>query len=443
MCYNDCTMDFSGFAGKRICVAVSGGGDSVALLHYLKTLAPEKGFSLSALHCEHGIRGEESKRDMAFAQALCKEWGIPLTLFEEDCVARAKRDKQSLETAARAFRRECYDRLLRSGEVDYIATAHHQKDAAETVLFRLARGTALGGAAGIREREEGYIRPFLHRSKREILAYLAENGLAYCEDSTNLQTEATRNKIRLEVLPLLEDAVPGATENIARFAARALEDDEYLSRLAEPLVERAEGSITVLFCAEKPLFTRACLTALKALGLEKDYTATHLSAAFALQDSQRGAAIDLPCNIRAEKGERGILFALAKQENFGERAEEKPFGIEGFEGGRYAVNVASTPISEGYIGRELCLDLQKIPPSAVFRFRREGDFIERFGSGKKSLKKFFNEEKIPPMERAYIPLIAEGEGNEVFAVCGVEISEKIKTDSDTESVAYLYVQRRR
>ena len=128
-------MDLRDFSGKTICVAVSGGADSVALLHYLKNLQTEYRYGLCALHCEHGIRGAESVEDMQFVQRLCKAWDIPLFVFVEDCPLRAKREKTSLETAARNFRREKYDALLCEGKADCIATAHHSGDEAETVLF--------------------------------------------------------------------------------------------------------------------------------------------------------------------------------------------------------------------------------------------------------------------------------------------------------------------
>ena len=226
------------YQGKRICVAVSGGEDSVALLYYLNACKAKCGYDLCAVHCEHGIRGEESLGDMRFVQELCKACGIELYLFQEDCPARAKTRKESLETAARNFRYESFWTVIREGKADFIATAHHKNDEAETTLFRLARGTSLGGMSAMKE-ENGYLlRPFLKWGKRDITAYIQENGLSYRLDKTNLEMDATRNKIRLEVLPKLEEAVPGATENIARFACLAFEDDALLYELANDLLQR-------------------------------------------------------------------------------------------------------------------------------------------------------------------------------------------------------------
>ena len=132
-------MNLSVLSNKKLCVAVSGGVDSVSLLHYLKAQEKNFGYILSAVHCEHGIRGEESLADAEFTKQLCQEWDVPLFMYREDCPARAKRDKESLETAARNFRLEVFSSILNAGKADFIATAHHKNDDAETVLFRLVR----------------------------------------------------------------------------------------------------------------------------------------------------------------------------------------------------------------------------------------------------------------------------------------------------------------
>lgn len=429
------------YENKKICVAISGGEDSVALLHYLKTLQKEYKFSLLAVHCEHGIRGEESIQDMCFVEGLCKEWDIALYTFSANCPDRAKKDKVSLETAARNFRYESFSSLLNRGQADYIATAHHSGDEAETLLFRLARGTSLSGMAAMKEENGKYLRPILTWSKDKIHRYVQENNLPFRVDKTNFELQATRNKIRLEVLPALEKAVEGATENIARFAVVAAEDDALLYALSQNLFCQAGGKVEVLFSDQKPLFTRAALTALKCLGLEKDYTSAHLTALFSLQTSCRGAYLTLPKNIRAEKGEKSIIFSIFEEEILPPTSAEKKFDEKGFDGGRYEVKLSCLPnVSTETPWKILRMDRDKLPQDVVFRFRREGDSIRRFGGGKKSLKKFFNEEKIPPKEREYLPLIANDE--EVYAVCGVEISELVKIDDNTQNIVYIAIRKK-
>ncbi len=433
-------LSWEKFENKRICVAISGGEDSVALLHYLKSQEKRYGYFLSAVHCEHGIRGEESLEDMRFVREICRDWGIPLAIFSADCPALAKEEKTSLETAARKFRYDSFSRLVKEDKTDYIATAHHQKDEAETVLFRMARGAALSGAVAMKEENGIYLRPFLSWSKEKIQGYIKGKSLVYRLDSTNMLTDATRNKIRLEVLPKLEEAVAGATENIARFALLAAEDDGLLRELSESLLQRENEGIVVLFSERKPLFTRACLAALKELGLEKDYTSAHLNALYALQSAERGSLAPLPKGICAEKRKKGIYFSLKGEENGFPLSAEKPYAHEGYDGGRYEVNISFQPTEGDSAWKVLRFDEKKLPSTAVFRFRREGDYIFPYGSGKKSLKKFLNEREIPPNERSALPLIAEREGSEVYAVCGVEISEKIKVE-DGETL-YLTVRKK-
>lgn len=414
--------DLSPYRNKRICVALSGGSDSVALIDYLDAHKEEFSITLTAVNCEHGVRGKESLLDTAFVKKFCKERGIPLFLFSCDCVARAKRHKESLETACRNFRYECFDSLLREGKTDLIATAHHALDNAETILFRLCRGTSLFGLRGIADRA-GYIRPLLQTSKREILNYLSERGLSYCKDATNDDESYTRNAIRKHILPDLEREIPGATANISRFSAIAAEDDEFLYSLAREKVKRADGALYVSEC-EKPLFTRAALIALKELGVKRDYTQAHLSALYSLLKKTTSARVSLPFQIEAEKEPQGV-FLYKKRE----RSElEIPFST-----GRTVLGDDCIIIDKKKDGQ--AFDIKKLPAGCVFRFRRAGDKITKFGGGTKKLKEYFNDKKIPLRKRDFIPLIAKE--NEIFCAVGVEISDKIRTDQ-TSDVWYIH-----
>ena len=434
-------MELKNFSGQRICVAISGGIDSVSLLHYLKRMEKECGYTLCAAHCEHGIRGEESLADARFVEEFCLQQGVPLYRFSEDCPARAKRDKQSLETAARTFRKECFEKVLLDGKADFIATAHHKNDDAETVLFRLMRGTSLTGVGGMAEVNGKVIRPFLSWTRAEIEAYATQNKLAYCEDSTNYELDATRNKLRLNVLPLMEEAVPGTVENLVRFSQLAIEDDGLLYEYAKELLTEREEDVTVAFCGKKPLFRRACLLALKWLGVERDYTALHLENAYHLQSLERGARLSFPKGVEAEKTEKGVRFYKVCEDTPAVKPASQKFTKIGFDGGRYEVKISLKPMESDNEWRVLQADGDKIPATAVYRFREEGDVIQRFGGGRKTLKKFFNEEKTPVAEREYLPLIAE-ESGEVYVVCGVEISEKVKVTADTKSPIYISIRKK-
>ncbi|MDE7075691.1 MAG: tRNA lysidine(34) synthetase TilS, partial [Clostridia bacterium] len=212
-------VNLSPYANKRICVAVSGGRDSMALLHYLKKCGGDFGITVSALNCDHGIRGEESERDSAFVKDYCAANGIPLRFF------KAERGSFKDENGARMWRLDCYRKVLEEGGADVIATAHHLSDNAETVLFNLARGTSLAGVKGIAdELSLGIIRPLISISREQIDEYIEVNHIPFVVDASNLSDGYTRNKIRHNVLPALEEAVHGAARNIYNFSRLAAED---------------------------------------------------------------------------------------------------------------------------------------------------------------------------------------------------------------------------
>ena len=414
---------------KRICAAVSGGVDSIVLLRILKEKEIEYGYTLSAVNFEHGIRGEESVGDTLFVKSECEKLGVPLFLFAENCVLRAEKEKVSLETAARNFRQEGYYKLLAEGKVDYIATAHHQNDEAETVLFRILRGSSLTGAVGIEAQTNGFIRPLLSVSKKEILRYAKEHDISYREDKTNNERIATRNVLRLDILPALEALVPGAVSNIARFATLAKEDDEFLYQLSKELIVRQKGKPYVCFSQEKVLFRRACLTVMKELGVEKDYTATHLEDLVSLQDLALGAKVTLPKGVEARKEEEGIAFYKKEDETM--FLGEVPFQIGEYQVGNFTVNVSFTPLDKA-----LRFDLDKLPKDCFWRMRREGDRFTKFGGGTKSVKDYLIDKKIPVYERG-MPLLVSGK--DVLLISGVEISDKIKVSEETKRTVWVTV----
>ncbi|MBP5242840.1 MAG: tRNA lysidine(34) synthetase TilS, partial [Clostridia bacterium] len=423
LCYNKAmNVDITPYQNKKICIALSGGGDSVALLHYFRARAAANGIALSAVHCEHGIRGEASKADYRFVTELCAMWGVPLYQFSADCKKLAEEQKVSLETAARNFRYGCFEELLQSGKTDCIATAHHQGDNAETVLFHICRGASLTGASGIHERG-GYIRPFLSVSKTEISRYLQENNLQYCTDQTNFDEKITRNALRLRVLPLLEEIVPGAMACISRFSSLAEEDDAFLYALAEKLLLPVTDGVGVVFCPDKPIFRRACLLALKKLGVEKDYTLTHLELLFALQSLQNGDALSMPDGVEAVREYDRVVFYRPQKKD----EEEIAFGLGNFTlaGVSFRVEGCKSRLTDGY----RYIDVNKIPATAVFRTRREGDVFQKFGGGSKKLKNYLIDKKIPVRERDKLVLLADGK--EILAIIGGEISEKVKVEENS------------
>ena len=442
------------YRGFSLAVAVSGGRDSVALLHYLHKNAEEAHISLSALTCCHGIR-PSAEADAAFVEELCKAWGVPLTVFRADVPARAKQSGRNLEEEGRMFRRECYQTML-DGGADAVLTAHHRDDYAETVLFRLARGTSLRGL-DVFPAQNGLLRPLLGVTRARIDEYIQENALLFREDETNADVAFSRNRIRHEVLPALERAVPGAKENLVRFAERAVRDDAFLQELALREV-RGEGEKRVFVSLPEPVFFRACVAAMKALGLTRDYTESNLQELKKLAAAQAGRFTRLPCGITVyregadlvflpqEEGAeeahkaRELPFFLGRKEAFGGVLEvgEGDFGAGGQTKttGEPTKTTGEPPFLRGEppelpkaCGRVLKVDLAAVPEGAVWRTRREGDTFLPCNGHQKSLKKFLTEKKIPARVGRELPVLAKG--SEVLCIAGVELSERIKRTQKT------------
>ena len=221
----------------HLCAAVSGGADSMALLRVLLELREAFGYPLTACHVNHGLRGETADRDEAFVRAECARLGVPLTVFCPADVGMAV-PPHAGEDWARRLRYACFAQLL-AGGIDCIATAHTATDQAETLLFRLARGTGLHGAGGIRPRRPGYCRPLLGLTRAETEALCAAFEQGWVTDETNESDAYARNRLRHGAVPALRSVNDAAEENLARFCEKAARADAYFSRQAEQLLSIA------------------------------------------------------------------------------------------------------------------------------------------------------------------------------------------------------------
>ena len=206
-------------ANAQVLVAISGGADSVALLLILVKL----GFNCHAVHCNFHLRGEESDRDEQFVRNLCQEMGISVDVAHFDTQAYAKEHHLSIEMAARELRYREFERIRRDKNLDAIAVAHHQDDAVETLLLNLIRGAGINGLTGMRVSNGHVVRPLLCLTQQDIHNYLTHIGQDYVTDSTNLTDAYSRNKIRLKLLPLMQEINPNAAENIAQAATHLAE----------------------------------------------------------------------------------------------------------------------------------------------------------------------------------------------------------------------------
>ena len=234
--------------GDRVVVALSGGADSVALLHSLKMLEKELGIGVSACHVNHNLRGEESDGDEAYVRELCRELDVPLKVFSVD-VSGSVAKHQSVEERARELRYEAFAKLAEELGAK-VATAHNACDNTETVLLNMLRGTGLKGLCGIPPVRDYLIRPLILCTRDEIEEYCGENGLRYVTDSTNSSTAYTRNKIRLELMPKLLEINPSLYEGVGRMTFALGEDSRFLESMAGTALDEARAGEGV-YSAEK------------------------------------------------------------------------------------------------------------------------------------------------------------------------------------------------
>ena len=211
---------------KPVLAGISGGADSVALALVLKQL----GYTLTAVHCNFHLRGEESDRDEQFVRDFCQQQEIPLHVKDFQTEEYAKEKKISIEMAARELRYAYFHELMKSTKISVLAVAHHQNDQAETLLINLIRGTGIHGLRGMRPKNGETVRPLLCVTREEILDYLAEKGQEYVTDSTNLSTDYTRNKIRLELLPYLKTLNPSIISTLNHTALNLSEAENLYNR---------------------------------------------------------------------------------------------------------------------------------------------------------------------------------------------------------------------
>ncbi|HEY8444202.1 MAG TPA: tRNA lysidine(34) synthetase TilS [Clostridia bacterium] len=421
--------------GKKVGVAVSGGMDSMALLHWFIRNRQELGISLTAINFDHGLR-KSSQNDSLFVIDYCEKHNIPCLFYKLNLSKT-----ENIENTARLARYRIFHELLANKELDYIATAHHALDNAETVLLHLFRGSGLKGVSGIRYKTpEGIIRPLLYTQKEDIERYVKENDIPYVTDETNLKTDFDRNYIRLKVLPKILRRFPAAVKNITEFCKTAKSDDEFINRFVKPVqVINGEAFLPLEEFDQAPsVVNRTILSALNALGVVKDIEQKHIELVKSLTRKQTGSRLDIKNQVTAIKDYNGItLTRLAEKnlENFSAPFEAKEIKLPT---GVLKVSEEDSIMDLNFLKKsnELYIDAQKLPSGSLVRYRREGDIINKFGGGgTTTLKEFFIDKKIPARKRAKIPVIAKD--NIIYAVLGHAISEDVKVASETKTIYKL------
>lgn len=416
-------------SGEIIGVGCSGGSDSLALLHYLANNQEKFDIEVVAIHVDHEIR-ENSYIDADFVKEKAREWGIRFYKFRVDAPKIAKEKGISLESAAREARYGVFKTLLKKGLIDKIALAHHISDQAETILMHLFRGAGIAGAKGMSAiSDKVYVRPFLNTTKDEILQYLAENHLDYCEDETNEDISYNRNFVRNVLMKEIKSRWPNVEQALVNFAKSVKDDDEYINKqiYAEAIIteDKVVKIPTSYFLYDKALVSRIIFRAVKSIGINQDIERKHIEAISDLAlKGDNGKRLFLPFEaIAIKEYDYLTIYNRHKEEvKFEQELKCGEFDVPNF--GKLVVKrVKDFSILPG----QLLIDYRKVPKDAVWRFRQDGDIFTKFGGGTKKLKSFMIDKKIPVRLRDYIPVLASG--NEIFAIAGVEISDKVKVEN--------------
>lgn len=431
-------------------VALSGGADSCALLNLLISL-PGFNLQLVAAHLNHCLRGNESDGDEDFCHKLTKGYGIPFESCRVDVKILAKSGGLNLEDAGRQARITFLDQVHKKHNAKAIVTAHHSDDQSETVLMRLLRGSGMSGLAGMRYRNQrGYLRPMLNISRVQIEQYLAENGLTWREDASNLDTIFLRNRIRHELLPLLEQYNPAIRQRLTATAAILSDEDLLLESLAEQAIEKSwQRDCNVFGCRcatlkahPAALQRRILRQAFKALaGNLERLSLEHIEAIRQLMNSPRpNAQIALPQNIKAVREYELILLCINKDKAQDDSAELIITTAGRYQlptGGALEVQIYPAPLALDVHGLPVdsaCFDLDKLPLPWLVRTFRSGDRLQPFGmSGQKKVKDIFINLKIPLSKRKQIPLIFCGK--DLIWIVGLRSSGKGRVNDTSSTVA--------
>lgn len=436
--------------GDKIVLGLSGGPDSVCLLHILKQLEEEYDISIYAAHLNHQIRGIEAQKDVMYISQLCDSLGVKFFVKSINVPEYCKKNGLSIEEGARKLRYEMFYEIKQKTKSNKIAIGHNLNDQAETILMRMMRGTGLQGLKGIEyKRDETIIRPILDIERSSIEAYCEEYNLNPRIDSTNLENIYTRNKIRLDLIPYMQENFnTNVIESICRMGNNLKLDNDYIEEEGNKKfkeVSKLNNNTSVEIILDKyidlhkAIKSRIIRNSIKyILGDTNFVDQKHIEDVFDLENEDKiNKKLVLPRGLFVYRNSDSILFTneeityedfefnynvpkdgVIKIKETGVFIETKTMSVERFK------SMKADKSSKGF-------DLDKFKGGIVVRNRESGDKIKLAG-GSKKLKSLFIDLKIPREERSKIPVLVDNE--EVVCVGDYKISENYKIDANTKEV---------
>ena len=442
--------------GDGVLVGLSGGADSVGLLLVLWKLRETFQISLRALHVHHGLRGAEADRDAAFSRMLCERLEVPFYEFRIDAAKEALDRKCSVEEAGRQARYRLYEETALAWEKEmcpdltsenagekeaaaarvHIATAHHADDNAETVLFNLFRGSGLTGLSGIAPVRGRIIRPLLWAQRSEIQAWLLQQGQDWVEDSTNRESEYSRNWLRNELLPAVGKRLNAqAVRHIDQAGRRIRQADAYLEEVAEEWLQKhaPDGRVDAGALAEQAEIVQGYIVRrlfLKSKMPLRDVTETHVQAVRELLHQGTGKSISLPHGFRAVN-----VYGFLEVRSLSHPGERKGGLLPGSQD-ENLLQMHTFPCENGdefpKTQYTKWFDYDRIKGTLSLRHRQPGDYLTLPSGGRKTLKSWMIDEKIPRQEREQIWLLAEEK--HILWIVGHRISAYYKITEQTKTI---------
>lgn len=422
--------------GDKLIVGVSGGADSVYLLLILDSLKQKMNLEITAVHINHMIR-KEAVDDQKFVEELCGKLSIPCEVFEIDVTNISKRKKMSLEEAGRKARYDAFFKMMKKYQADKIAIAHHQNDQAETFLYRMARGTGIYGAGAMKAEDGKLIRPLLCVKKQEIIHDLKKIGQSWVEDASNQEDEFARNQIRNQIMPRLEMINDQVVEHIGLFCEDVQEVTTYLTKQIKEATLKCTRKVEQGYeidcdqLLQQNIWIQKQILKMvleKTAGKKKDLERRHVNDLIALAQNGTGKRISLPYDMVAEKNYQYIKVQKGnisdKQEITGRILCEEVTDL---------ANIVENDFTK-------IIDYDRIETGVQLRCRKPGDFFT-FGKDqkRKSLSRYFIDEKIPRQLREEIPLVADG--SHIVWIVGRRISEYYKIKESTKRYLKLEFKR--
>lgn len=437
--------------GDCLVLGVSGGPDSMALLHIMAALRGSLDIDIAAAHVDHGLR-PAAREEQDYVEAACRRLGVDFFKHRIDARRIAAAEQKTLEEAGRDERYRFFREVARQIGAGLIATAHHRDDVAETVLLHLLRGSGLKGLRGILPRQGDVLRPLLGVDKEAILLYLKRGNIRYYIDESNADLSFTRNRIRHELIPLLQSGYNARiVDNLNQLARMARDENRWLEELAgegykAALLPDAGGrdeivlNTAILQGQPAACQRRVLYAALSRLGGPTGWEMRDIEAVRNLQNKPGSARIvHLKKGLRVRKVYNQLIFSKGMPEpgSFFYPIKELPCLIDVRETGERFVLELVDEIGGGSPS-DLYLDYDRIDGELCLRSRQDGDrFRPAAGQGGKKLKKYFIDVKVPWEKRQTMALLAVGK--EILAIPGMDLSQTVRPDSSTRR--YLAVRK--